>query len=255
MNINVLGCSGGIGEGLRTTSLRIDADTLIDCGTGVGDMSLEQLSRIRHVFLTHSHLDHITGLPLLLDSIYDHLINESLTLYCQQDTYDVLMEHIFNWKVWPNFFCIPNEESPVIQFHPMAPGESVDINNRRITMVEVIHTVPAVAYIVQSQDRAFAFTGDTARAPKLWKALNQIKQLDALIVECSFAEYRENIAQMAMHYSPKSLAHDLEELQHDPVIYISHMQPGQEDLIMSEIQSVMPGRKIKSMSSGQIISL
>ena len=85
-------------------------------------------------------------------------------------------------------------------------------------MVEVIHTVPAVAYIVQSQDRAFAFTGDTARAPKLWKALNQIKQLDALIVECSFAEYRENIAQMAMHYSPRSLAHDLEELQHDPVI-------------------------------------
>ena len=255
MDINVLGCSGGIAAGLRTTSLRIDADTLIDCGTGVGDMSLEQLSRVRHVFLTHSHLDHITGLPLLLDSIFDCLIDEPLTLYCLQETYDVLMEHIFNWKVWPNFFCIPNDDNPVIRFHPMMPGESVVINNRTITMVEVIHTVPAVAYVVQSQGKAFAFTGDTAKAPKLWKALNEIEQLDALIVECSFAEYRENIAQMAMHYSPKSLAHDLAELRHDPVIYISHMQPGQEELIMTEIHSVMPGRKIKSMSSGQIISL
>ena len=255
MKINVLGCSGGIAKGLRTTSLRIDDDTLIDCGTGVGDMSLEQLSKIRHVFLTHSHLDHIAGLPLLLDSIFDSLIHEPLKLYCLQETYDVLMEHIFNWKVWPDFFCIPNEESPVIHFHSLAPSESILIKNRKITMVEVVHTVPAVAYIVQNQGKAFAFTGDTAKAPKLWKALNQVEKLDALIVECSFAEYRENIAQMAMHYSPKSLAHELEELQHDPVIYISHMQPGQEDVIMSEIQTIMPSRRIKSMSSGQIISL
>ena len=255
MKINVLGCSGGIGEGLRTTSLKIDTDTLIDCGTGVGDMSLDQLSKIRHVFLTHSHLDHIAGLPLLLDSIYDHLLDEPLTLYCQQETYDVLMKHIFNWQVWPNFFCIPNEEAPVIRYVPMAPGDSVLINNCNISMVEVIHTVPAVSYVVQSKGKAFAFTGDTAKAPKLWQALNKIEQLDALIVECSFAEYRENIAQMAMHYSPKSLAKDLQELAHDPVIYISHMQPGQEELIMAEIESVMPGRKIKSMSSGEIISL
>ncbi|MEM7304193.1 MAG: hypothetical protein AAF372_01560, partial [Pseudomonadota bacterium] len=85
--------------------------------------------------------------------------------------------------------------------------------------------------------------------------LNEIDYLDALIVECSFAEYRENIAQMAMHYSPKSLANELNELRHDPIIYISHMQPGQEQLIMTEIHSVMPNRKIKSMSSGQIIRL
>ena len=131
MNINVLGCSGGIGAGLRTTSLKIDADILIDCGTGVGDMSLEELSKIRHVFLTHSHLDHITGLPLLLDSIYEHLIEHPLTLYCQQETYDVLMQHIFNWQVWPNFFCLPNEENPVVRFQPLAPGESVAIKDRK----------------------------------------------------------------------------------------------------------------------------
>ena len=255
MKISILGCSGGIGAGLKTTSLKINTDILLDCGTGVGDMSLEELCKIRHVFLTHSHLDHIAGLPLLLDSIYDHLINEPLTLYCQQATYEVLMEHIFNWKVWPNFFCIPNEQNPVIRFQPLVPGNSVTIHNTSITMIEVLHTVPAVAYILQSQNKAFAFTGDTARAPKLWNALNQLKHFDVLIVECSFAEHREDIAQMAMHFSPKSLADALDELEHDPLICISHMQPGQEELIMTELQAAMPQRKLKSISSGDIISL
>lgn len=50
MKINVLGCSGGIGSGLRTTALRVDASTLLDCGTGVGDLPLEELFQIKHVF-------------------------------------------------------------------------------------------------------------------------------------------------------------------------------------------------------------
>ena len=55
MRIRTLGCSGGIGAGSRTSSLLIDNDVLIDAGTGIGDLSLEDLDSIRHVFLTHSH--------------------------------------------------------------------------------------------------------------------------------------------------------------------------------------------------------
>jgi len=63
MKINVLGCSGGIGSGLRTTALRVNSNTLLDCGTGVGDVPLEELFKIKHVFITHSHLDHIADYP------------------------------------------------------------------------------------------------------------------------------------------------------------------------------------------------
>ena len=73
MQVRILGCSGGIGANLRTTSLLIDNDILIDCGTGVGDLSIEEMSKIRHIFLTHSHLDHIACLPLLADTLYDQL--------------------------------------------------------------------------------------------------------------------------------------------------------------------------------------
>ena len=70
MRIRVLGCSGGIGAGSRTSALLIDDDVLIDAGTGIGDLALEDIDSIRHVFLTHAHLDHIAGLPMLVDRLF-----------------------------------------------------------------------------------------------------------------------------------------------------------------------------------------
>jgi ribonuclease BN (tRNA processing enzyme) len=76
MKVRVLGCSGGIGGyHLRTTSMLVDHDILIDAGTGVADLSLAELALIDHVFLTHSHLDHIASLPLLIDSVSDCATN------------------------------------------------------------------------------------------------------------------------------------------------------------------------------------
>ena len=73
MKLRILGCSGGIGGSLRTTSMLLDHDVLIDAGTGVGDLSLEEMSAIDHVFLTHSHLDHIVFIPFMLDLSLIHI--------------------------------------------------------------------------------------------------------------------------------------------------------------------------------------
>jgi len=69
MRLKVLGCSGGIGGSLRTTAFLIDDDILIDGGTGLGDLSIEELARIDHIFVTHSHLDHTACIPLMIDSV------------------------------------------------------------------------------------------------------------------------------------------------------------------------------------------
>ena len=255
MEINVLGCSGGIGRGLRTTALRVGDNTLIDCGTGVGDLPLEDLFKVEHVFITHSHLDHVAGLPLLIDTIYEKLLDKPLTVYCQPVTYQVLMEHIFNWKIWPNFFNLPSKSKPVVQFAPLEPGQSISIDDKKVTMVEVEHTVPAVSYVVKNKRSSFAFSGDTASAPRLWEMLNQESNIDLLIVECAFADERSEIANQAKHFSPQSLANELASLNHNPEVCVSHLQPGEEDKIMRELQAAMPQRKIRSISSGDILSL
>ena len=69
MNFQVLGCSGAIAAGCRTTAFLLDDDVLIDAGTGVGDLSLDALARIDHILISHSHLDHVLAIGLLADSV------------------------------------------------------------------------------------------------------------------------------------------------------------------------------------------
>ena len=49
VKVRVLGCSGAIAEGCITTSFLIDADILVDAGTGVGDLTLREMRSIDHV--------------------------------------------------------------------------------------------------------------------------------------------------------------------------------------------------------------
>jgi len=255
MKLRVLGCSGGIGLGLDTTSLLLDNSVLIDCGTGLGDLSLEEMFKLQHVFITHSHLDHIALLPMLLDTIYDHLLKRPLTLHCRQETFDILVKHIFNWDVWPNFFALPNKETPVIMYESMEPGECIEFQNRIIKMVEVNHVVPASAYIINNGKTSLAYTGDTFINDSLWEALNEEARVDALIVECGFTNEDEDLGRAAKHYYPNALANDLNKLKHRPKLYISHMQPGKEDEIIQQLNSAIADFEIYRLSSGDIISL
>ena len=93
MRIRVLGCSGGIGAGARTSAMLVDNDVLIDAGTGIGDLDLEDIDTIRHVFLTHSHLDHVAGLPLLVDRVFDEDVATPLTVYARKETLAAVRAH------------------------------------------------------------------------------------------------------------------------------------------------------------------
>ena len=69
MKLRVLGCSGGIGGDAQTTAMLLDDDILIDAGTGVGNLSMEEMVKIDHIFLTHAHLDHVAFIPFLVDTV------------------------------------------------------------------------------------------------------------------------------------------------------------------------------------------
>ena len=62
MQIRVLGCSGSIAAGCRTTSFLIGHDVLVDAGTGVGDLTLDEMAAIDHIVVSHSHLDHVLSI-------------------------------------------------------------------------------------------------------------------------------------------------------------------------------------------------
>lgn len=255
MRVRVLGCSAGIGAGLRTTSLLIDNDVLIDCGTGVGDLDLTALRNVRHVFLTHAHLDHVALLPLLIDTVFDHLQQQPLTIHCQPATRDALRRHIFNWRIWPDFFTLPNKTAPAAKFKPLAPGESRAIGARRFEMIEVHHSVPAAAFRTHCGQAALAFSGDSTSNDTLWAGLNRHERLDVLLVECAFPEAEKDLSRVAGHYCPSLLAADLVKLEHRPRVYITHLKPGAESVTMRELQAMLPEFDVRQLQAGQVFEL
>ena len=234
MKLRVLGCSGGIGQGLHTSSYMIDDDILLDAGTGVGDLSLEEMHQLKHIFITHSHMDHVLSIPLLVDTLFSDLQEQPLLVYARAETIKVLKEHIFNWQLWPDFTELPNKENPSLKFIEMNPGDVINVGERRIEMVDVNHTVPASAYIVESAGRIFAYSGDTTTNDNLWNRLNQCSRLDFMIVETAFSEEEIGLAKLAKHYCPSLLAQDLKKLKHKAKVGVSHLKPGDEERIFKQ---------------------
>jgi len=235
MRLKVIGCSGGIGGSLRTTSLLLDHDVLIDAGTGVGDLDLEALARIDHVFVTHSHLDHVTSIPFLADTV-GGMRSEPLTVHALPETIADLKQHLFNWKLWPDFTQIPSPERPLLRFSPVTVGSSVAIAGRTITPVPAKHVVPAVGYALDSGVASLVFTGDTCGGDLFWHAVNQIGNLRYLIIETSFSDAERELAIQARHLCPSLLAEQLTLLKRPAEIFITHLKPGEGDKIMREIE-------------------
>ncbi len=172
MRIRVLGCSGGIGAGARTSAMLVDNDVLIDAGTGIGDLELSDLDSIRHVFLTHAHLDHVAGLPMLVDHVFDDDFDEPITVYAREETLRAVKDHLFNGVIWPDFTLLPSPENPMLRWHVTSPGDTIRIGERHFYAVDVMHTVPSLGFTVQNAGGAFAVSGDTKTNETLWPVLN-----------------------------------------------------------------------------------
>ena len=256
MKLSVLGCAGGIGPGLRTTALMIDNDVLIDCGSGVGDLTQDEQKGIQHIFLTHGHLDHIAFIPFLVDSAFDALVNQPLTIHLQAETLEMLQQHVFNWQIWPDFAKLPDEENPVIQYDVITPCQQIKLGERIIEAIPVTHTQPAVGYRVQSPEGgSLAFSGDTKNTEQFWNILNDYPALDILIMECAYADHEEALSQIAGHHRPSTLAEDLRKLQHRPELYIAHQKPGEEAQIMRELAELVDDRELNMLQRGQVFEL
>lgn len=249
MKFRVLGCSGGIGGAHRTTSFLIDHDILVDGGTGVSDLSREELARIDHIFVTHSHLDHIACIPLLLDSVSGYR-TEPVTVHALEETIAVLKADIFNWKVWPNFNQIPSAEYPQLLYHSLSVGDRVELNTRTFLVLPANHVVAACGYLLSSPKASLAFSGDTTECKLFWEQLNAVENLRYLIIETAYRNADKRLAAAAKHLTPSALSACLSQLQSEPEVFITHLKPGEGLETMAEVQREIPRRKIRMLQKG-----
>ncbi|WP_432240463.1 3',5'-cyclic-nucleotide phosphodiesterase [Herbaspirillum robiniae] len=255
MRVEILGCSGGIGgNGMRTTSLLVDGDILIDAGTGVGDLSLERLAAIDHVFITHAHLDHIACLPLMVDSVGE-MRERPITMHATAETLEIIRKHIFNWQIWPDFSVIPTPENPFLRFATIEVGRPVVIGERSITPLPATHTVPAVGFHLRNEaaGSSLAFSGDTSICDPLWDAVNAIDGLRYLIIEAAFADRERDLALLSKHLCPSLLLDELQKLQLRPEVLVTHAKPTQQAQIAHEIEAGASVHRPRMLAAGTVL--
>ncbi|MDH5185431.1 MAG: 3',5'-cyclic-nucleotide phosphodiesterase [Gammaproteobacteria bacterium] len=254
MQIRVLGSSGGIAKGYRTTSFLINNNILIDAGTGVAQLDIEEMSAISHIFLTHSHFDHIAALPLLADTVFDK-IPGPIQIYALPETIKALIEHVFNDVLWPDFTRIPNRNNPVFKLNEITATTTVELDGVSVESIGVNHIVPGVAYRLESAGKSFAFSGDTGENDNLWNILNGHEGLDLLFVESAFPNENCELSIRSGHYCPQTLAADLGKLRHQPRIYLSHPKPGEEGLILEQCRHAITSHTIEGLLTDDVFKL
>ena len=256
MQVRVLGCSGAIAKDCRTTSFLVDTDLLVDAGTGVGDLTLDEMAGIDDVVLTHSHLDHIAALPLMLDAVGCRR-TKPLRVHALRATIEALRAHVFNNIIWPDFESIPSPEAPFVSFHDIAVGQKLRLGSCAPKLIEVlpaVHTVPACGFAVRRAEGGahWVFSGDTERNAPFWDRINAL-DVAMLVIETAFSSREQALAERSLHLSPAALA---EELTHiDPgrqyPIYITHTKPAETEEIMSQIES-LAGHQVAGLAKRDI---
>lgn len=252
MRLEVFGSDGGIGDPLRTLALLVDDDVLVEAGSGLGELPLEKLVQIDHVFLSHSHVDHIACLPLLIDAVAPRR-ETPVTVHATPETIESLREHVFNWSIWPDFTVLPSSQRPGLAFESLDLGETIELGGRRITALPARHSVPTVGFLLDSGRASLAYSADTSSCDELWRTLNGVENLAHVIVETSYDDSQIDLTGPAGHLTPTLLAAELAKLERPAQVHIAHMKTGLADIILREVRRLELPHRPAHLARGQVL--
>lgn len=255
MKIRVLGTSGSEVPGRNLPAFLIDDTMLMDAGTiGLLLNSKEQM-RIKHILITHAHLDHVKGIPFLLDNMSIANSGHSITLLSGREVLLDIRKNLLNDKIWPDFTKIPDSKNPSLRFKAIQPSRPITINGYKIYCEKMDHAVPAYGYIIEQMDKkALAYTGDTGPSTFFWQKVSD-RRIDCLIVDVSFPNRMNEIAEKSGHLTPALLKKEVSKMVHVPArIYATHIKPQYAKEISREIQA-LGIKNIKILKDNQIITL
>lgn len=258
--LQVLGCSGSIAAGCRTTAFLLDDDVLIDAGTGVGDLPLDALARIDDILVSHAHLDHVLAIPLLADSVMRLRLaapeRGPIRVHGLPATLEALRTHLFNGQLWPDFTAIPSPATPILALRPFATGDVLTLGarGRRVEVLPAVHTVPAVGFAVDTPAGWWVYSGDTGPNPALWAALKG-RRIAHLVIETAFGDDEKWLADLSGHLAPSSLAAELAQLDGSVPVHITHPKPGEVGAVLAQIRAIDSAHRIEPLVNGMVFAL
>ncbi len=252
MKIRVLGCHGSdqvvkdspVPRLCRTCGFLINGTTMLDAGTIGSALDLTEQKRIRHVLLSHLHFDHIQGLPTLADNLVDESV-APVVLTSIASVLAGLRQHLFNGEVYPDFLQLPTKNRPIFSCRQIEKGKESEVNGLHVTAIPVNHLVPTVGFIIREGNTSILYSGDTFETEEIWKVAGREPTLKAALIETSFPNFMEPLAQASKHLTPASFAREFRKIgRPDLPVYVYHLKPRFRDDIRRELEAL----KLKNLT-------
>jgi ribonuclease BN (tRNA processing enzyme) len=223
----------------------------VDAGSIAIALTNEQRSKVKDIIITHPHMDHVASLPIFIDDLYPSL-QEPMRVHATPEVIQLLERDIFNWNLYPRFSDLKNDYGPVMEYVPIPIGKPFTVAHLNVVAVPVNHIVPTVGLVVSDGQKSVAFSSDTAETDEFWKILNEMKDLDALLIEASFPNRMAKLAEVSRHFTPASLGQELKKLNHNGMdIMAVHLKATYRDEIIAQLNALnIP--KLSAMEPGRI---
>ena len=219
-------------------SIIVDDRVAIDAGCLAMACSDIQREQIRDIVLTHTHLDHIAGLPLFIDDLFSSL-TEPIRIHATRETVEILERDLFNWAIYPRFSELKNDHGPVLNYCEFERGSSFDVAHLKVRSVAVNHEVSASGYIVSDGDGHVVITGDTAETDEIWQIANELSDIKAVLVECAFPDELGELAHVSNHLTPGRLLAEMEKLtSRDYPVYVINIKPAYRQRVIDQITGI-----------------
>lgn len=218
MNLEFLGTAGYHPSESRHTSCAIienaapERHFVLDAGSGFFRLIGRPLPAHMDIFLSHAHLDHVFGLTFYLDMIYVSKTPCELAIYGTRECLDAVLG-VFDSPLFP----VAYRGQSVV----MEPGKTLDVGGVQVSTHPLTHPGRSLAYRFDWPEKSLAYVTDTLGDGKY---VPFIADVDLLIHERNFPNYRKELAEISGHCTTEDVIRAVKESRAKRVV-LTHFDP------------------------------
>jgi ribonuclease BN (tRNA processing enzyme) len=191
-------------------------------------------ARVRHVLLSHTHIDHLASLPVFIENAYEGRA-ESVIVHGSAAVLDTVQRDLFNDRLWPDFIALSQGDKPFLRLSPLEAGQTLEVEGLRITPVALDHVVPTVGFLLSDDQCSVAFVSDTGPTEEIWQQANALPNLQAVFLEATFPNDMAWLADVSKHLTPATFAAEVRKLIRPVRLFAIHLKARFQEQVAAEL--------------------
>ena len=235
MKIRICG-SSPIDSGRRqyVSTYLVNGSVAVDAGCLGFQGTPNEQEAIKHVFLTHSHTDHVGSLPIFVENAWTPSLDCPL-IYGSPATLADIQNHVFNNKLWPDFIAISQTMPPFLRFCPLEAEVPVQVEGMTVTPIPVNHVVPTFGFLIDDGKSAVIFGGDSGPTERLWQIAHQTPRLRTVFLEACFPNSLTSLAEVSLHMTPAMFEREVAKMPAGVKVVAVHIKVRYREQVIREL--------------------